>query len=104
MTQSCDDYRAFLARKSRTAPAVGIERPDSGVISIAGIDIASLVLLLALKSLEVFLVFSLGGYALEPLPVALAAVVDLLRLTINTKYFSMEPLLQLVWEVLNIQH
>ena len=48
-----------------------------------GIDVASLVLLVALKGLEVFLIFSLGGYALEPLPVIIAAAVDLLRLTIN---------------------
>jgi len=38
--------------------------------------------------LEVFLIFSLGGYALEPLPVIIAAVVDLLRLTINIYFYA----------------
>src|SRR3989344_1768066 len=61
-----------------------------------GVDIASLVLLLALKSLEVFLVFSLGGYTLEPLPVALA-VVDLLRLTVNIFFYAILLRVILSW-------
>jgi YggT family protein len=62
-----------------------------------GVDIASLVLLLALKSLEVFLVFSLGGYTLEPLPVAIAAVVDLLRLTVNIFFYAILLRVILSW-------
>jgi YggT family protein len=62
-----------------------------------GIDVASLVLLIALKGLEVFLIFSLGGYALEPLPVIIAAVVDLLRLTINIFFYAILLRVILSW-------
>ena len=62
-----------------------------------GVDVASLVLLLALKSLEVFLIFSLSGYTLEPLPVAIAAVVDLLRLTLNIYFYAILLRVILSW-------
>ena len=62
-----------------------------------GIDFASLVLLLALKSLEVFLVFSLRGVVLEALPLAIAAVVDLLRLTINIYFYAILLRVLLSW-------
>lgn len=64
---------------------------------VYGIDVASLVLLVALKGLEVFLIFSLGGYALEPLPVVIAAVVDLLRLTINIFFYAILLRVILSW-------
>lgn len=62
-----------------------------------GIDVASLVLLVALKGLEVFLIFSLGGYALEPLPVIIAAAVGLLRLTINIFFYAVLLRVILSW-------
>ena len=64
---------------------------------VYGIDVASLVLLVALKGLEVFLIFSLGGYALGPLPVVIAAVVDLLRLTINIYFYAILLRVILSW-------
>lgn len=62
-----------------------------------GIDIASLVLLLMLKCLEMFIVFWLGGYTLDLLPLLLAAVVDLLRLTINVYFYAVLLRVILSW-------
>ncbi|GAB4507482.1 MAG: YggT family protein [Sulfuricaulis sp.] len=62
-----------------------------------GIDIASLVLLLILKCLEMFIVFWLGGYAPDLLPLLLAAVVDLLRLTINVYFYAILLRVILSW-------
>lgn len=62
-----------------------------------GIDIASIVLLLVLKSLEMFIVFTLGGYAPNLPPMIVAAVVDLLRLTINVFFFAILLRVILSW-------
>lgn len=62
-----------------------------------GIDIASLVLLLVLKCLEMSIVFWLGGYTLDLLPLLLAAVVDLLRLTINVYFYAVLLRVILSW-------
>ncbi len=64
---------------------------------VYGIDAASLVLLVALKGLEVFLIFLLNGYAFEPLPLFIAAVVDLSRLTINIYFYAVLLRVILSW-------
>jgi YggT family protein len=53
-----------------------------------GIDLASVLLLLALKGLEIFLLFLLNGYALETLPMLIAAATELVRLTINVFFYA----------------
>ncbi len=62
-----------------------------------GVDIASLVLLLILKCLELFLVSWLIGHAPDLLPLLLAAVVDLLRLTINVYFYAVLLRVILSW-------
>ena len=53
-------------------------RPLRRIIpGLFGIDVASLVLLLALKFLEIFIIFALGDYTPDLLPLMLAAVVSL---------------------------
>lgn len=62
-----------------------------------GIDVASIVLLLVLKSAEMFIVFALGGYTLDLPPMIVAAVVDLLRLTINVYFYAILLRVILSW-------
>lgn len=62
-----------------------------------GIDVASLVLLLTLKCLELFLISWLIGHAPELLPLLLAAVVSLVRLTINVYFYAVLLRVILSW-------
>lgn len=62
-----------------------------------GIDVASLVLLLTLKCVEVYLIFALGGYAFQLLPVGMAAVVGLVRLTLNVYFYAILLRVILSW-------
>ncbi len=62
-----------------------------------GIDIASLVLLLALKCLELFLISWLIGHAPDLLPLLLAAVVSLVRLTLNVYFYAILLRVILSW-------
>lgn len=62
-----------------------------------GIDVASLVLLLTLKCLELFLITWLIGHAPELLPLLLAAVVSLVRLTINVYFYAVLLRVILSW-------
>ncbi|OGI52651.1 MAG: hypothetical protein A3B81_05180 [Candidatus Muproteobacteria bacterium RIFCSPHIGHO2_02_FULL_65_16] len=64
-------------------------RPLRRVIpGLWGVDFASVVLLLALKAAELYLIFLLSGVS-APLPlVALAAVADLIRLTLYVFTFA----------------
>ena len=62
-----------------------------------GIDMASVVLLLALKTLQVFLIFTLNGYSFQALPMFAAAVIDLVRLTINVYFYAILIRVILSW-------
>lgn len=62
-----------------------------------GVDLASLVLLLALKCLEIFIVSMLHGFPAGVAPVIIAAVVDLLRLTINVYFYAILMRVILSW-------
>ncbi|MEX2162937.1 MAG: YggT family protein [Sulfuricaulis sp.] len=62
-----------------------------------GIDLASLVLLLALKCVELYLLLLLGGVAVQWLPIVAAATVDLLRLTLNVYFFAILIRVILSW-------
>ena len=62
-----------------------------------GIDLASLVLLLVLKCVELYLLLLLGGVAVQWLPVVAAATVDLLRLTLNVYFFAILIRVILSW-------
>ena len=62
-----------------------------------GIDIASLVLLLVLKCLEMLIVSTLHGYPPGLAAVVIAAIVDLLRLTINVYFYAILLRVILSW-------
>lgn len=62
-----------------------------------GIDLASLVLLLVLKCVELYLLLLLGGVAVQWLPIVAAATVDLLRLTLNVYFFAILIRVILSW-------
>jgi YggT family protein len=62
-----------------------------------GIDLASLVLLLLLKCVELYLLLLLGGVAVQWLPIVAAATVDLLRLTLNVYFFAILIRVILSW-------
>lgn len=62
-----------------------------------GIDIASLVLLLILKFLELFLISWLIGHTPDLLPLLLAAVVSLVQLTINVYFYAVLLRVILSW-------
>jgi len=62
-----------------------------------GIDLASLVLLLVLKCVELYLLLLLGGVAVQWLPVVAAATVDLLRLALNVYFFAILIRVILSW-------
>lgn len=62
-----------------------------------GIDLASLVLLLALKYLEMFIIFWLGGNIPDVLPLLLAAVISLIRLAINIYFYAILLRVILSW-------
>lgn len=62
-----------------------------------GIDIASVVLLLTLKCMELFLISWLIGRAPDLLPLLLAAVVSLVRLTINVYFYAVLLRVILSW-------
>ena len=62
-----------------------------------GIDIASLVLLLALKYLELFILSWLIGRAPDLVPLLLAAVVSLVRLTIYVYFYAILLRVILSW-------
>jgi YggT family protein len=62
-----------------------------------GIDLASLVLLLVLKCIELYLLLLLGGVAVQWLPIVAAATVDLLRLTLNVYFFAILIRVILSW-------
>lgn len=62
-----------------------------------GIDIASLVLLLTLKCLEIFILSWLIGRAADLVPLLLAAVVSLVRLAINVYFYAILLRVILSW-------
>lgn len=62
-----------------------------------GIDLASLVLLLALKYLEMLIIFWLGGNIPDVLPLLLAAVISLIRLAINIYFYAILLRVILSW-------
>ena len=62
-----------------------------------GIDIASLVLLLTLKCLELLLISWLIGHAPDLLPLLLAAVLSLAQLTINVYFYAVLLRVILSW-------
>jgi YggT family protein len=73
-------------------------RPLRRIIpGLFGIDVASLVLLFALKCLEMFIIFALGDYKPDLLPLMLAAVVSLVRLTINVYFYAILLRVILSW-------
>lgn len=73
-------------------------RPLRRVIpGLYGVDFASLVLLIVLQSLEVFLISLLNNFTPAPLPLLLAAVFDLLRLTLNVYFYAILLRVILSW-------
>jgi len=73
-------------------------RPLRRVIpGLYGIDIASLVLLLVLQALEVFLISLLNNFTPDAVPLLIAAVADLLRLTINVYFYAILLRVILSW-------
>lgn len=62
-----------------------------------GIDLASVVLLLALKSLEIYVLLAIAGAGAQPLGVLFAATVELVRLTINVFLFAIIIRVLLSW-------
>ena len=62
-----------------------------------GIDLASLVLLFTLQCLEVFLISLLNGFSPVLLPLVLAAVMDLVQLTLNIYFFAILLRVILSW-------
>jgi len=62
-----------------------------------GIDLASMVLLLILQSIETYLIFWLTQYTPEILAVVIAAVVELIRLTINVYFYAVLLRVILSW-------
>ncbi len=62
-----------------------------------GIDLASLVLLLALKCAEVYLLAVLGGYAVTVPTVLFVAAVELVRFTIQIFFFAVILRVLLSW-------
>jgi len=62
-----------------------------------GVDVASIVLLLILQSVETYAVFWLTNFAPDISVVILAAVVELLRLTINVYFFAILVRVILSW-------
>jgi YggT family protein len=62
-----------------------------------GIDFASVVLLLALQLLEVYVLSRLNGIAPVMLPLVLAAVVSLVRLTLNVYFYAILLRVILSW-------
>ncbi|HYA39550.1 MAG TPA: YggT family protein [Candidatus Methylomirabilis sp.] len=62
-----------------------------------GVDLASIVLLLILQSVETYAVFWLTNFAPDISVVILAAVVELLRLTINVYFFAILVRVVLSW-------
>lgn len=62
-----------------------------------GIDLASLVLLFTLQCLEVFLISLLNGFSPVLLPLVLAAVMDLVQLTLNVYFYAILLRVILSW-------
>ncbi len=62
-----------------------------------GIDFASVVLLLFLQSIQTYLIFWLTQFTPEPLAVFLAAVIELLRLTLNIYFYAVLLRVILSW-------
>ncbi|MHB8536032.1 MAG: YggT family protein [Sulfuricaulis sp.] len=73
-------------------------RPLRRIIpGLYGIDIASIVLLFVLQALEVFLISQLNNYMPDALPLFIATVADLLRLTINVYFYAILLRVILSW-------
>jgi YggT family protein len=64
---------------------------------LMGIDLASLVLLLALQLLEVYVLTWLNGLSAAMLPLVLASVISLVRLTINVYFYAILIRVILSW-------
>jgi YggT family protein len=64
---------------------------------LMGIDLASLVLLLALQLLEVYVVSWLNNLAFTLLPLVVASLVSLVRLTINVYFYAILLRVILSW-------
>jgi len=62
-----------------------------------GVDVASLVLLLVLKYFEVSIIFWLNNYAINALPLLLAVVIGLVRLTIDVYFYAVLLRVLLSW-------
>ena len=62
-----------------------------------GIDLAALVLLVVLQLLEIYVLSWLGGLTAALLPMVLAAVVSLVRLTINVYFYAILLRVILSW-------
>jgi YggT family protein len=62
-----------------------------------GLDLASLVLLVALKCAELWLILLIGGYSMQPAGIAFSAVVELVRLTLNIFLFAIIIRVLLSW-------
>lgn len=65
--------------------------------SVFGVDLAAVVLLIALKCLELYLLFSLSGLTPNAAVLALAAVISLLRLTLNVYFYAILIRVILSW-------
>jgi YggT family protein len=62
-----------------------------------GIDLASIVLLLALKCAEVYLLSLLGGHGATPPAILFTAIVDLVRFTVEVFFFAIILRVLLSW-------
>jgi YggT family protein len=67
------------------------------VPGLFGIDLASIFLLLALKSLELFLLSLLNGFALALAPYLITVIADLLRLAVNVFFYAVLLRVLLSW-------
>jgi YggT family protein len=73
-------------------------RPLRRVIpGLFGIDLASVVLLLALKAIEIYLVVLVTGLSAQPLGILIATVVELVQLTIYVYFFAILIRVLLSW-------
>lgn len=67
------------------------------VPGLYGIDLASVLLLLALKAIAIYLMLWIAGYPAMPLSIAIATVLELLNLTISVYFFAILIRVLLSW-------
>lgn len=71
---------------------------------VGGVDLAALVLLLALQALETGLVFTMAGYGVSPQGLVVTAVAELLSQLINIYLFGIVVLVVLSWVAPQTHH